>query len=133
MILNKNKKDLTIKLIKEGCPQREIAKQSHLYFKKISETRKYLKVILQMIKQISVSDKTFILFEQNKSLVQISIEFDFLWLSKDVSSMQLIAFALKNVYIYLYVLNLTAIKIKGIKTDVLFSFVPFSFIFKKFF
>jgi DNA invertase Pin-like site-specific DNA recombinase len=44
IITNREKKDLAIELIKQGCPQSQIAKQAHLSFKTISEIRKKSKV-----------------------------------------------------------------------------------------
>lgn len=40
IITNREKKDLAIELIKQGCTQSQIAKQAHLSFKTISEIRK---------------------------------------------------------------------------------------------
>jgi hypothetical protein len=77
MISNsKDKKDLTIGLIKQGYTQREIAKQAHLSNKTIGEIRKELEggIIYKNKKQLSSSTQAFILFEENKSLVKVAIE-----------------------------------------------------------
>ena len=81
IITNREKKDLVIELIKQGCTQSQIAKQAHLSFKTISEIRKEVEGDAGMDyknkkQQLSVSSQAFILFEQNKSLVQVAIDLD---------------------------------------------------------
>jgi DNA-binding NarL/FixJ family response regulator len=75
LLTNKEKKDLAIKLIKQGCTQRDIAKQTHLSFKTISKIRTQLESCIdeKNKKQLTILSQAFMLFEENKSLVQIAI------------------------------------------------------------
>jgi hypothetical protein len=69
---------LAIKLIEQGVPQKEIAKQSHLSFSSIAKIRRSLEgdTIENTNKPKSIQAQTFKLFLKNKSLVSIAIELD---------------------------------------------------------
>jgi hypothetical protein len=67
------KKDLAIKLIEQGVPQKEIAKQSHLSFSPIAKIRRNLEddTSEKNSKIKSIQAQAFMLFEKNKTLFKL--------------------------------------------------------------
>ena len=72
------KKDLAIKLIEQEVSQKEIAKQSHLSFSSIAKIRRKFEgdTSEKNSKIKSIQAQAFILFEKNKTSVQVAIKLD---------------------------------------------------------
>jgi hypothetical protein len=72
------KKDLAIKLIERGVPQKEITKQSHLSFSSKAKIRKDIEGFTseKNSKIKSTQAQAFMLFEKNKTPVHVAIKLD---------------------------------------------------------
>jgi bisphosphoglycerate-dependent phosphoglycerate mutase len=78
VVSSKEKKELVIKLIEQGVPQKEIAEQAHLSFSTITKIRRELEgdTTENNKKAKSIQAQVFMLFEKNKTLVQVAIKLD---------------------------------------------------------
>ena len=75
----KEKKDLEIKLIKQGVPQKEIAKHTHLSFSTIAKIRNEFEddTSEKNNKPKSTQAWAFKIFKKNKIIVHVALELDF--------------------------------------------------------
>ena len=71
-----NKRDRVIDLYKEGKNMREIAKDVHLSFSTIGKIMRESNGQVEPKPEKSITSRAFYLFEQNMSLVQVTLELD---------------------------------------------------------
>jgi hypothetical protein len=71
-----NKRDRVIDLYKQGKNMREIAKDVHMSFSAIGKIIRESNGQTEQEPQKSITSRAFFLFEQNESLVQVTLELD---------------------------------------------------------
>jgi hypothetical protein len=74
--VDEDKKNLIIQRRKEGVNMREIAKEFHLSFSTIGKIWNEREGQKEQKHEKSITSRAFFLFEQNKSLVQVTMELD---------------------------------------------------------